>query len=221
MWHWFLALRLKPGTEQTMKLLPRNNHLEISVMCLALCLSNLCSPSIQNPGAFPSWGKREEKRGLRAPLTHHFPHPGFAYWALKGKLFKAFPWKWNMTIKTLFFFWYVLHQPLPSPAKKSALPGGRAAEMFPSAMTRMSKVLGWWLIFHAQKYHDFEIPFCAYLWEAGKKRERKSLCIGEKFFSFLCFRRRVKQSCDILLVLLHRGITQNQCSHLFRLEKAL
>lgn len=114
--------------------------------------------------------------------------------------------------------------------QETALPGGRTAVMaadalfrceFSSAMPRMGKVLGWWLIFHPRKYHSFEIPFFVSFWEAGKKNI-KSLCIGERFFSFLVtLWASGGQSNKAVIFLLGRGVTQNPCSHLFRLEKAL
>lgn len=114
----------------------------------------------------------------------------------------------------LFGMFYTNH----CPTKKSALPGGRAAEMaeftlfrceFPSAMPRMDKVLGWWLIFHAWKYHNFEIPFFASFWEAGKKGEKVPLHRREVLHfpgHTLCFKRTVKQSFDI------PAVTQRYCT---------
>lgn len=150
---------------------------------------------------YSSAWEREEKGGLRTPVTHHLPSPGFACWALRWKVFKAFPCEWNSASKTLFFF--PCSAPTSAPAR-NLLYQEEVQQwwllMLCSAMPRMEKVLGWWLIFHAWKFHDFGIPFSASFWEAGKK-ERNSLCIGNGVLHFpdctLCFRRAVKQSCDI------------------------
>lgn len=63
-----------------MKLLHQHNHLKVSVMYLALRLSDLCSTTVQDPPyCLPQLGKREEESGVRIPVTHHLPGPEIAY----------------------------------------------------------------------------------------------------------------------------------------------
>ena len=129
MWHWFLALRLKSGTEQTMKLLHQHHHLKASVMYLALRLSNLCSTTVQDPAEYiPQLGKGEEEKGWQyQSLLIYLVScgPGCACWALKCKAVKAFPCKWIIKSNPplLFSMFYTEG----SPCKGSVLPSGSAA----------------------------------------------------------------------------------------------
>lgn len=71
MWHSFLALKLKTGVEQAMKLLHQHNRLKVSAMYSALHLSKLYSNSLQDPTKYVhQLGRREKERAVR--IYHSF-----------------------------------------------------------------------------------------------------------------------------------------------------
>lgn len=66
-----MALKLKTGVDQAMKLLYQHNHLKVSAVYSALQLSKLSSNFLQDPTkCIRQLGRREEKRAVRIALIH-------------------------------------------------------------------------------------------------------------------------------------------------------
>lgn len=168
MWHWFLALRWKSGTEQAMELLHQHKHLKVS-LCTQACI---CQTSAQPlcrilHGIFLHWARETKRVGweYQSLLIYLVScGPEFVYWAWKCKAVKAFPCKWNTKSKSPFFL--VCSTSKVSPWKKSYLLSGSAVVMaaaalfmsgFPSAMPRMGEVLGLSLMLCERKCHALHL----------------------------------------------------------------